>query len=311
LQGYKGYRGELQDQSLAFGSAVHLFIESYLKGEDENIATARATNYYKKTSFLPDIKRTYQTPEYLTGLCNQWLYTYTKPGSVWKKMKLVNKPVAVGEDKQDPMVEMNFAIPYFESEWCTISLCGTIDSFYQLDNGVYIINDWKTSSDWDHDLFFYKFKLSNQLLTYVFAVKLMADDIGGKLAEKNPAALELYNRMVYGQCSLGATVSPIFMKGKDELPILKRSPINFFSFGALLEYQVGLDNLCEKINKLAQKLAELPIREGLFNGACQGDYGKLCPFYAACSEDLIGQDMEAFLSGKFIVVDYNPLMFRK
>ena len=320
LKGYLGYSSDRTEQSLAFGSAAHVFIEQYLLerskrggGPLEEIEIAKCTGaalkYYTESNYLPDYNKKYQDLSYLNKVCMEFDNTYSN-SEPWKsEMTLVESPVT-----GLPFVEKNFSLPYYESEYCKISLTGTMDTLYKLrGKGIYIVNDWKTTTARDEQEFYRSFELSHQLLTYYFALSLFADS-----KELNPELSTLYKDVVY-ETGVGFTISPIFMKGATVPPRLERSPIMFFDKEDLEEYKIGLDIFCGKIDyycvqkKALEEIVEfpLPFREGLHNGACVGAYGKLCSYFGACKSNLKGRDLQYYLDNHFTKRGYNPLLFRK
>jgi hypothetical protein len=159
-------------------------------------------------------------------------------------------------------------------------------------NDAWCIKDYKTTGAYKTDDYFASYRMSHQLLTYVWAVKWHVDKYSGE----SPFYAQMFNKRI------GAYIDGIFLSStKTEF---KPSDIFFFDDEMLSEYTTGVSLLLMEIDKDLEA-GTIPHRQGISNGTCSGNFGD-CPFFNMCSApDSIAE--ERFLENKFARKVYDPL----
>lgn len=281
-----GFKKFVEFRDLNFGIAFHIFAKRLPEVTSlSNIAVAinPAISYFKETPSLDKSNKTFLTPEYLMEVCLAY----------YKEVYTKDNFQILRDKDNNPLVEQTFAIKICESETAIYLLCGTIDKIGKVGtNGAYVIRDYKTTGNYKSEDFFTKYLLSHQLLTYLYAIK----ELG-----------MLYPNGLLGEISktqVGVQIESIHVPSSVKINFDK-SPVMFYDLDRLIEYRRVLEELILVID-MHLKAEKLPIRQGLFNGECQGNYGSLCMFYSACN----APDMTAFemiLKNKFKQESYDPL----
>lgn len=278
-----GYRTSINTNDIEFGSAFHEFVKVLKENPDRyDLATQAAKERYSVPMETKGGKG-YMTMTYLVETCMRFWQQWVEKD---------NYKTIVGPDGK-PLVELKFSYPYYADDQVEVLLCGTIDDICER-NGSYAIRDYKTTSVGKRDQYLAGYELSAQLLFYrlilSYYAKTYPESLFAKLHRENAACF----------------IDAIFLQGASKPPEFARSPI--FNFP-----QAQLDEFEQLVNKRILDLVtyvkaqQLPMREGMINGACQTVYGA-CKFFGACvQKDEIGR--QHILNRYFIQREYNPLKF--
>ena len=282
-----GYRTPLMANDIEFGLAFHIFMKEL---ETSNGALApsleKAQDYFSTKPQFVKPNKTHLTREYLAEVCVKYAT------EVYSKDSL--KTVKISDQ---PLVEHNFAIPVAITDYAEYILCGTIDRIVRAGDSIALL-DYKTTGQYAKRAvnFFLEKELSNQLLTYTIALRLLAseylDTELGELFKHSPKCL----------------IEGIFIPSGVTIEF-KRSRFISFTDEQLDEWMWSLNLLIKKIDAVFSGLGKID-REGMFNGSCTEKFGDLCPFFNACAapDDRAG----AYILNKgFISIPYDPLNFSK
>jgi hypothetical protein len=198
-----------------------------------------------------------------------------------------------------PLVEKNFALPYYSDDDIEVILCGTMDKIGKVKNSNYAVGDYKFTSVWNSVEYLASYALSPQLLFYTLALKLYA-----KIAPDSDIGK-------IGLTPVSAFIDGVFLGPDAKKVKLERSELFTFKQKQLDEFERLMMSKIMELKEEAIRLEadvtyEIP-RYGMFNGACQTHYG-LCKYFRVCSApDKISRDM--MLEKFFTKKEYNPLNF--
>jgi hypothetical protein len=289
----EGWRSKIHSVEIEYGSAFHVFVEEYFKSKYNLVdSLAAAQEYFRVTPHIVKDRKDYLNINHLTLTCMQFHEEFTNnPTSDLSKLH----PVCI---KEVPLIEKTFSIPYFIKQpgllgTYSIALTGTIDMIAQLESGLYVINDYKTTALKDQALYFRQYKLSGQLALYLYAIQYYAKQF------PNSIYADMCKKRV-AVAITGAFLDP-------KLPTQFKREIYFYTYRDMAEYKCMLE---DKLQALSTHIADniLPFREGFLNGACQEKYSE-CMFYCGCSAP--EGAMRDILRNNYVQVPYNPLKFRK
>lgn len=291
----KGYRTKLNPVVIEFGSAFHLFAKLQSQQPDQfRFNIQQAMKYLRETPSIPDTKKKYFTEGYLATVCNTW-YMYHEQDSF----------SILKDNDGTPLVEMKFRIPFYEDEWCIIYLTGTIDKVcVHRTSKMLCVGDYKTTGMWDAEEYLKQYDLSGQLAIYTIALH--------HHIETATTDSVLYN---YKHLNTGAFIEGIFLKG-DNTCSVQKSDVRQAAEMNLEEAKWMLTNHCLRISEMvkrdedAKRLSTngwIPLREGIFNGACNLVFGP-CKFFDYCAATS-SHAAESVLQRNFITREYNPLDF--
>ena len=287
----KGYRSKRTSNDIEYGSAFHHFKKVLTQKADKFLAMMEGQKYFLDREPVMEVKpkKQWLNVMHLNSTMTKYLATFGD------KREKDNFKTAIDSVTGEPMVEVQFAIPWYVTECTEILLSGTIDEIGYFPGGCAAIGDEKTTSMWDIKGFFESFKLKPQLRVYLLALERLA-----QMFPNGPIA-ELWSRGV------GVFINGVFLKSPSQGDALnthfERSPVMYFKEEDLNEFKVLLNR---KVQKLVYYIEEniTPLREGILNGACETPYGK-CPFFSACSSP----NPQGVLAAHFITRQYNPLKF--
>lgn len=281
----KGYRTKLNPIVIEFGSAFHLFAKLQAQQPDQfRYNIQQAMKYLRETPSIPDPKKKYFTEGYLATVCNTW-YTYHEQDSF----------SILKDNDGTPLVEMKFRIPFYEDEFVVIYLTGTIDKVcVHRTSKMLCVGDYKTTGMWDAEEYLKQYDLSGQLAIYTIALH--------HHIEKATVESVLYN---YKHLNIGAFIEGIFLKG-DNTCSVQKSDVRQAAEMNIEEAKELLRTYCNQISLFCQ-FDSIPMREGIFNGACNLVFGP-CKFFDYCAATS-SHAAESVLQRNFISVQYNPLDF--
>jgi PD-(D/E)XK nuclease superfamily len=297
LQGLlNGYTFPIPSNDMQFGSAFHFFAaEMYRSGGDNGKAFKGASDILKKPCTIKEGKD-YMNTVYLGTTCFNWWDWHTSKDSI----EVIKLPDGT------PAVEQSFEFLVYEDSVCEIYLCGTIDKLGKVKNGVYCIDDYKTTSVGRERLdYLAQYELSVQMRTYRYAVAHYA-----KVAPSS----------IYAEISkspVGARITGIFLQGKSKPAEFITSDVFIFSDADMTEYKFLLESFCIKIARVYKQTIDYAgianyglNREGMMTGYCGKKYG-VCDFFKTCVHHHNPAVKQAILDKHFAKRDYNPLMFGK
>lgn len=277
-----GYR-QAPSAKIVYGQAIHKYIQKMFDTDGNlpiAIKAARTTFDSPKTS-----QSKYEHLEdsnHMLAVANMVWYDWISDDSNFNVLKLDGKPA----------VEQTFDIPFYEDGDIEISLCGTIDSIGKINNGVYAIRDWKTTSFWNEQEYFAGYDMSKQLRFYTLACKLEAerspDSILGKI----------------GNTTMGAFIDGIFLNKELNKCRVKRSEIFQYDSKDMAEFEQMLRDFCGNLCVSLQN--DYFPRVGILHGLCDKKYGK-CNFWNVCKAPKHVSDI--ILSRDFKQMEWNPLNY--
>lgn len=315
----EGWRQPINSTEIEFGSAFHRCPERLeITGKIfDGIKAAR--DYYLKVPKTPPAKAKFYSVDYLGYVCSCWYASgfmqdsfetlkdtnnLSEPCEVCKGNGIIkdspsSSPCYACQGKAltvypqgKPLVEMKFALPYYESEYCIIMLSGTMDRIARhKTSGLLAVVDYKTTGAYDPKSFLEKYELDGQLMFYTMSLR--------KHLEKAAPESILYK---YRGKDIGACIDGIFV-GADNKFEYRRSEVFVYSKARMEEYEKLVHNKCKEISKMIE--TKYVPRDGLLNGACT-----FCNFKNACAAP--DKETEQFvLNRNFKQVKYNPLTFGK
>ena len=285
----EGYREQLVNNDIQYGTAVHKFIATMLETGNIQQAYKDAETCYSipmrwkpKKQFM-DVKHLKQTCFYL-----------------WEQFIAIEQNFEIVQYEKEgttlvPAVEVGFALPYYVDDTIEVLLCGTIDQIGKIKNGNFAVRDFKTTSSWNQQEYLDGYELDPQLIFYKLCLQLFS---------------KLYPQSTLGK--IGATplvgfIDGIFLKPDATKLECKRSKIFDIRQTLVDEMNVFLGALIYKLKN--QLLLRGPLyRDGIGNGSCNTKFGP-CMFTQVCSSpDDIAKE---FFLKRFLKREYNPLNFGK
>jgi hypothetical protein len=292
-----GYTEKLSFNDTQYGSAFHKFIAVMYESEgDFGKATFAAQELFARPCIVRNGKK-HLNELHLTKTCIDY----------WQHFQSTdNFEVLKSENK--PLVEIDFAVKYYEDDKYIILLTGTIDKLGRFKNGCFAIGDYKTHSLWAvtdkinksfEDIYiktyFKQYEISNQLRFYSFVTKL--------LGQENPnSVFGLFNDHPFG-----VFIDGIFLSGTQSSRFA-RSDVFFFSENEMVSYRESLDQKISDLIFLAN-YQDYKLTDGIIQGTC--NEGKFpCKFLNVCSN----QDetiRKIVLKNEFTQKPYDPLTFSK
>jgi len=255
----EGYKESVPNNDIVFGSAIHAYIKTmHLTNGNFALASQEALAVWNTPKKIKPKKEYMENTTYLLLTCQQ-VWTALM-GREFKTLTDVNGV---------PLVEKQFSIPYYVDDKVEVTLEGTIDDLCKHTHGAYAVNDYKSTSLWDKEGYLLGYELSPQLMFYVMAV----EHYGKEFPDSIFAAMTKHG--------VHSFVTGIFLAGRDKDVEIHNSAVIKFADDKMQEFRTMLHNT---IMRLVQHVhaGTKPMREGMFNGACQTVYG-LCKFFSVCN----------------------------
>lgn len=190
--------------------------------------------------------------------------------------------------------EQKIQFPYYSCDSFDLILVGTIDALGFINDSFVLLDD-KTTSSYDIDDFFAKYKSSNQMMLYTWMIR--------KLSEMYPES-EL-GQIFTDYPNFSTSIFGVFHSAKEVQ--FKRSPLITFNHRQMESFEAALVIKLAEIQELCHNFVNHPTykhREGFINGMCL-PYGSPCPYVAACTSES-EEDEEATLKAMFQQKPYNP-----
>lgn len=293
---FEGYRESETAISMLFGTAFHLFRNTYHKNGN-NVADAIKVALEKleqsPNKFIGRNKEHLNSAMYLATVCTAY-HNY------WQSLE--DCDIAMSPDGK-PMTEVKFALPYMRTRNdYEIILCGTIDEIvFNRVAQFYCIKDYKTSSAWDKQDYFEDYRMSTQLLFYTYILQRYAqfDDIPDNFIKAFSTK---------GQ--IGCYIDGIFLGTGGKSVSFERSEVFFPSQEQVAEFGQLLDRQIKRLVEIVEAeedRSKFLLREGMVNGACKGMWGR-CKYWSSCTASR-PEDRQLILDGKFEKRQYEPLKF--
>ena len=280
LKTLDGYKGLGRDHKMEYGSAFHLFTESFYLGASKEAAIMKALEYYTDPSI--DIPAgDFRTPEHLLMTCNQY-------ADYWQQESF---EIAINANGK-PVVEERFCVKVFEDECCEIWLFGKMDVVGR-ESGLPTIMDHKVTSSYNPDSYLAGYDLSTQLLVYDYGVRALAAEF--------PATFADYSDPYF-------LIDGIFISKSKKAQFVRSNQIHF-SPEKRRWFKRMLANLCIEISFNALCNADVLYEPtGFLTGACDGRFFKPCEFCGVCREDNL-EIAKLKLAGDFEQRPYNPNIY--
>jgi len=288
-----GYKAPLMDAKMVYGVAFHKFMEGmYTHGDMVRVRKATRAAF--------DIpKDEDKKSQHYNDFNHLWSVCLT----TWEDWVLKDSTFEVMAIDGVSLVEQTFELEYYEDDYIKVYLCGTLDTIGKIQGGCYAIRDWKTTSTWDAKSYMHKYDMSRQLRFYRLALRIMH--------ERDP---ESVLGKIGGQV-VGAFIDGVFVKANMNEVTWARSSCYQYSDASIALFRIQLDKFINRLSTDWQdhEYSQLGAveyqqirfgKQGLINGACEGKYGKLCPFFNVCAAP--EQHSELLLKRDFIQVPFNP-----
>lgn len=282
-----GYRQEVVSSDMVYGTAFHHYRKRYEETNELMPSIHEAIEIYTDTPKYTKKNKVFMDNIHLKLTCLDY-------HNNWSNLDLydtVKSPTGV------PLTEQKFSVPLYIDDEVELLGCGTIDAIvrHRLE-GFYAVKDYKTTSIWDAKKYLNQYRLSTQLMFYVYILY--------KYGEAYPNGLigEITCKTV------GAFIDGIFLaSGKGA--VFERSEVYFWekSCKKLKEFESGLYRVIDRIVKAVKSPDSELYREGMLNSSCEKVYGACNFFDACCSDDSETEQM--ILDNNFIKKQYNPLQF--
>ena len=293
---FEGYQGSNdKNHKLAFGSAIHIFLEDYYIGKSIKDSINRAIEYYKPYNETLDVTpREFRTVSNLIRICKAYAEEYGTAAHIWETEKAI-EPLKDIDGK--PLVEYKFAIPIWANEHFDLLLSGTIDLVATYHGYPCVLIDHKTTAMAMNDKFFDNYDWDIQPMLYCKVWK-----------EANK--LEEFPHFVINGVFCKKPTEKGEKSGIFDGVLFKRSSLISYSNDQMVEFDKWL---CKKLHNIIANLSlisENPKFDPAIDynmAACKTVYGD-CKYFKVCSLPKENQSIKLDIS--FIKHHYNPLKFR-
>lgn len=290
-----GYRTKGADIEMHYGTCFHHFAEQVARGVDPTVAEVSAREMFMATICNQKYGKDYLNAVHLSLTCRLYTMMLQEASNQWNAADILASPI-----DNSPLVECKFSLPIYADAGVEILLQGTMDRISKIKGrGCMVIEDFKTTSSKDPDLYFKGFKMSPQMLTYTFALH--------QLAAANPYGL--FGRLMKENPTVGCRIKGVFLDPKLSTRFVA-SEIAFFAEAELEKYYNWLMALCQQI-VFAVKTNTIPDPVGIYTDTCRSAFGSYCPFFDICKNEttLKPEGMQHMLKAHFQQKDYKPLEF--
>ena len=161
FQNLMGLTPKAVDHKLEYGQAVHIAIANHYNGMKVRDALNTAMAYFMGSTSDPGTD--YRNEMHLMKCINEYFIKYS--GDSYVPYRNSNGRLAV---------EMPFLIPWKSTEYFDVLIGGVVDTFGKHAGRENIVKDVKTTSLWDVDKFFDKYRYNIQMVMYAYAIKWYA-----------------------------------------------------------------------------------------------------------------------------------------
>lgn len=296
-----GYTSAKLSNNLLYGTCFHRAAELSAHGASDQAAMEAALKKWDEDIGDCEIKSTskYLTREHLGSMLFRF-FLEQKTNEIFYKCPYIK----VGSST---LAECKFSIPIYSDSEVDVLLQGTMDGIFQLMQGCAAIGDWKTTCARFPQEYFFGYKMSVQLRTYMWAVNWYI-----KHYPDSVFALAFKDALKIGAFIYGVFLTP-------QGATFQRSQLFTFSKRDMEEYERMLMNVVNNLvsdAKIFNETGLYPMPEGIINGACQEVYGSNCKYCNACASQVGLSDsedpmplFEGLLNNHFIRKAYRPLEF--
>lgn len=297
VKGYKSkdvYRG---DYKMAYGSAIHKFLEGYYGCKPIKDCVQLATDYYKP--FNDTVK--YSTREFrfnnnLIKTCEAYQKAFPRSLENDKTILLDSNDFQPHQDIKDKQtIEYKFAIVLYENKKYRLVLTGTVDlvcSYAGIDILLVDHKSTATSAEYSDDFFSaYTLDIQTMLYSKVYKEALKLDYY----------PMILINGIFISKPTKKSEEQGIF----DGVEFKRSSPISY-SNEQMEQFNIWFNR---KIEEITYYMAhEFRIAEDSFNLSFCNHGTYKCQFFDVCK--LPVKFHQASLDNNYIIKMYNPLEFR-
>lgn len=294
VEGYQ-LHGE-KNHKLAFGSAIHLFLEDLYKGLPAKDGILRAVEYYKPYNDSLNLTLyEFRTTNNLIKICKEYVKQFTNSHNNMESWLNEYDFIPLKDKESKPLVEYKFAIPIWANEHIDLMLSGTIDLICSYAGMPTLLVDHKTSAMTVDEKFFYAYDWDIQPMLYCKVWK-----------EANK--LEHYPPFMINGIGCKKPTLKAEKEGVFDGVSFKRSGIIQYSDSQMKQFDIWLGRQIQKF------IANLMIHGSNYDAAkdynmaaCKSIYGQ-CKYFGVCKLPL---DMQKYkIESTFIRSHYNPLTFR-
>lgn len=297
VKGYKAkdvYRG---DYKMAYGSAIHKFLEGYYACKPIKDCVQLAIDYYKP--FNDTVKysaREFRFNNNLIKTCEAYQKAFPRISFDDNTIKISDNDFQPHSDIKDKQtIEYKFAITIYENEKYRLVLTGTVDLVCSYAGIEILLVDHKstaTSAEYSDDFFSaYALDIQTMLYSKVYKEALKLDYY----------PMILINGIFVSKPTDKAAKNNIF----DGVEFKRSSPISY-SNGQMEQFNMWFNEKIAEIKLYMENNFE--DVENIFNlSFCKhGTYN--CQFFDVCKLPI--KFHQAALDNNFITKTYNPLEFR-
>jgi len=296
VMGYQTHSDK--EHKLAFGSAIHIFLEDLYKGIAIKPAIERAVAYYKPYNDTLDLTVfEFRTTNNLIKICKEYIRNFSANGFggevlTWND-QFDFKP-HVGKDGK-PLVEYKFAIPIWANDYIDLMLSGTIDLVSRYNTIPHLLVDHKTSAMKIDEKFFAAYDWDIQPMLYCKVWK-----------EANK--LDYYPPFMINGIGCKKPTAKAEKDGKFDGVEFKRSGLIQYTDNQMTQFDIWLGRQVQKLiaNLMLWGKNYEPSKD--YNmAACKSIYGQ-CKFFSICKLPLNMQQQR--IETAYNIHHYNPLAFR-
>lgn len=279
----KGYSSgkESSDTKIQYGSAIHLGLESWYKGEEVKDCVVRAIKHYEP--FTENLsEKDFRTVDHLYRTLTGYFRQYPREG---------DNIVPLSKEH----IELKFSIPFWQNDEYVIVLCGTIDmkATYA---GMKIIVDHKSTSANNAEFYFSDYDLNIQVMFYSWLDK--------QISGESSYLPVLVNGIFIKKPTIKAQE-----KGEFDGVTFQRSTVITFSNEQMAQFEYWLNS---KISYIIQGL-ENGDTDNYFHYSfdlafCKTPFG-VCKYFNVCRVPMELQ--AASIEANYKIEEYNPLKWRE
>lgn len=257
----EGYYAGVNSSKMVYGIGVHKYIDTMFKNKG-HIGLARKAALAEFNKPKRDDKKSmwYSEEKHFLAVCyNTW------EEWIMKDSQLDTVELADGL----PATEVTFSIPYYEDEWVIVFLEGTVDRIAKVKGGCYVINDFKTTAQYNPKEYLDKYRMSGQMRFYILFLKLM-----GELYPDSPLGK-------IGLTDVRACIDGIFLKSSPAETFYQRSDV--FPYNDIPKFRAALDATIQRLSGWVREKKEGKelLKTGILTGGCEGKWS-LCTFFNVC-----------------------------
>lgn len=293
---FYGYKhGGEKAHKMAFGSAIHLFLEDIYKGKTVKEGIVRAVEYYQPYHDTLDLTvREFRTIPNLIKTCQEYVKAHN-----FKNDSIIFSTDFEPHTAKDgsKLVEYKFAIPIWTNAKYELILSGTIDLIAKTHGLPLVLVDHKTTALANKPEFFkpYEWEVQPMLYSKVW---------------KEANKLDFYPPFMINGIFCKKPTEIAAEKGEFDGVSFNRSSLMQFAPDKMREFDIWLSNQIYKVVGALTEITENPNYDPALDynmAACHSAYG-MCKYFSACK--LTKQYQKNKLETSYTKELYNPLTFR-